>query len=110
MTFLNSFKRLHKWLALLVGIQLILWIVSGIVFSFIDHRNVDGGFIYKKNQINQILQSENFVEIIKDYPTATEVTQITLLDKSVFKVVVENKTLLFDTETKKTIDIGGKLI
>ncbi len=110
MSFINSFKRLHKWLALLVGIQLILWIVSGIVFSFINHDSVDGGFIYKKNKTNQIIQAENFAKLLKNYPTATELSQITLLGKSVFKLVVENKTLLLDTQTRESIVIDEDLI
>lgn len=110
MSFINSFKRLHKWLALLVGIQLILWIVSGIVFSFINHDNVNGGFIYKANQSNHIVQAENFFELLKDYPGATEVSQITLLGKSVYKLTIDNKVLLLDTQSKKSILIGEELV
>jgi len=110
MSFINSFKRLHKWLALLVGIQLILWIVSGIVFSFINHDNVNGGFIYKTDQVNHIVQPDNFVELLQDYPAATEVSQITLLDKSVYKLIIDSKILLLDTQTKKSIVIEEDLI
>ncbi len=110
MNLLHSFTRLHKWLALLVGIQLILWIVSGIVFSFMNHENVAGRFIYEKNQTNHILHSEDFIELIKDYPMASEISQISLLGKSVFKLVVEDKVLLLGTQTKKTIVIGEELI
>ncbi len=110
MSIINSFKKWHKWLALLVGIQLILWIVSGIVFSFIDHEKVSGEFIYKKDQNSRINQVANFVEILSDYPAATEVSQIILLGQSAFKLTVDNKVLLLDTRTKKPIEITEHLV
>lgn len=110
MSIISGFKRLHKWLALLIGIQLILWIVSGIVFSFINHDNVNGGFIYKINQTNPIIQAEKFVELVKEHPGATEVTQFNLLDKSVFKLIVDDKILLIDAKTKKSIRVTENLV
>jgi len=110
MSLLNSFKRLHKWFGLLIGIQLILWIVSGIVFSFVDHRVVDGGFIYKNNQKAQIVKSNDFVSMLKTYPMASEVSQITLLDRSVFKVVIDEQILLLDLHTQKKITVDESLI
>lgn len=35
-------RRLHKWLGLLVGLQLLLWTVSGVVFAWLDHHQVAG--------------------------------------------------------------------
>ena len=34
--------RIHKWLALLVGIQIILWIAGGVVMSVLPLREVRG--------------------------------------------------------------------
>ncbi len=110
MTFLNSFKRLHKWLALLIGIQLIIWIVSGLVFSFIEHRNVGARFIYKNNQQNQIVQAENFVEVLKIYPEAIEINQLTLLGESVFKITTREKTFVVDKKSQQPINVEEKLI
>lgn len=33
-------RKLHKWLGLIVGIQLLLWTVSGLMFALLDHREV----------------------------------------------------------------------
>lgn len=110
MNLFNSFTRLHKWLALLVGIQLVLWIVSGIVFSFINHENVNGRFIYQKHQTNHILQSEDFVSLVGNYPLATEISQISLLERAVFKLVIDKKILLLDAHTRKAITPSEELI
>lgn len=36
-------RRLHKWIGLLIGIQLVLWTLSGAVMSLLDHHDVQGG-------------------------------------------------------------------
>lgn len=33
-------RKLHKWLGLLVGIQLLLWTASGLMFAWLDHHEV----------------------------------------------------------------------
>ena len=35
-------RKLHKWLGLIVGLQLLLWAVSGLVFAWLDHHAVAG--------------------------------------------------------------------
>lgn len=33
-------RKLHKWLGLIVGLQLILWTASGVMFAWLDHHEV----------------------------------------------------------------------
>jgi Na+-transporting NADH:ubiquinone oxidoreductase subunit F len=40
---LRFVKLMHKWLGLIVGLQLLLWTVSGLMFSWLDHHEVQGG-------------------------------------------------------------------
>jgi uncharacterized iron-regulated membrane protein len=35
-------RKLHKWLGLIVGLQLLLWAVSGLVFAWLNHHEVAG--------------------------------------------------------------------
>ena len=37
---MRTLRILHKWLALIVGLQLLLWTASGFVFAFLDHADV----------------------------------------------------------------------
>lgn len=39
---LVTLRKLHKWVALVVGIQLLLWTVSGLMFALLDHEAVSG--------------------------------------------------------------------
>ncbi|AOE50570.1 PepSY domain-containing protein [Kangiella sediminilitoris] len=36
------FRKFHKWLGLIIGIQLLLWVVGGFVMSFFDIEEVRG--------------------------------------------------------------------
>ncbi len=35
-------RKMHKWLGLLVGLQLVLWMTSGLMMSLLDHDKVQG--------------------------------------------------------------------
>lgn len=35
-------RKLHKWVGLLIGLQLVLWMASGLVMSLLDHDRVQG--------------------------------------------------------------------
>lgn len=36
------FARLHRWVGLLIAVQFVLWLASGLVMSFLDHDAVSG--------------------------------------------------------------------
>jgi len=36
-------RRIHKWIGLVIGLQLVLWTLSGAVMSMLDHNTVAGG-------------------------------------------------------------------
>ena len=33
-------RKLHKWLGLIVGIQFLMWTISGLMFAWLDHQEV----------------------------------------------------------------------
>lgn len=35
-------RKLHKWVAIFVGLQLLLWTTSGLMFAWLDHHQVSG--------------------------------------------------------------------
>ncbi len=39
---LLTLQKLHKWVALFIGIQLLLWTLSGLVFTSLDQKSVSG--------------------------------------------------------------------
>ena len=39
---LLTLRKLHKWVGLVVGVQLLLWCVSGLMFAWLDHGDING--------------------------------------------------------------------
>jgi Na+-transporting NADH:ubiquinone oxidoreductase subunit F len=37
---MRMFRILHKWLGLIVGLQIVLWTVSGLAFAWLEHADV----------------------------------------------------------------------
>lgn len=44
---LLTLRKLHKWVALFVGLQVLLWTVSGLMFAWLDHHDVSGEHLVK---------------------------------------------------------------
>jgi len=42
MPFIKSNKTIHKWLSLVVGIQLLIWLGTGVYFNLMDHHKAGG--------------------------------------------------------------------
>jgi hypothetical protein len=40
-------KTIHKWLSLFVGIQLIIWLLTGLYFNLMDHEKATGNSLSK---------------------------------------------------------------
>ncbi len=48
----RSARRLHKWLAILVGVQLVLWTVSGLYMVVVDLDIIHGDMLVKQVHAN----------------------------------------------------------
>ncbi|MDN3651848.1 2Fe-2S iron-sulfur cluster-binding protein [Thalassotalea ponticola] len=42
MSLIKSTKTVHKWLSLVVGVQLIIWLATGVYFNLSDHHKAGG--------------------------------------------------------------------
>jgi ferredoxin len=60
-------KKLHKWVGLLIGIQVLLWLCSGLVISLLDPAKVSGEQWSHTPARAKALRSDNLLEV-KDLP------------------------------------------
>ena len=51
------FRRFHKWIALVIGIQIALWMLSGFMMGLLDHEQVLG--ITISEYLPNVLCSQN---------------------------------------------------
>ena len=87
-------KKLHKWLSLLVGLQLFIWLSTGFFFNLMDHQKASGNqfrqspAIAKVNK-NQLVEPQ--VVLLESKPTVS-LKQISLLEKPYY-LLTHNKGL-----------------
>ncbi|NEX91235.1 peptidase [Caulobacter sp. 17J65-9] len=49
-------RRLHKWVGLVLGVQLLLWAVSGTMMALLDHHEVAGEHTYRTPAMSEVVQ------------------------------------------------------
>jgi Na+-transporting NADH:ubiquinone oxidoreductase subunit F len=47
-------KKLHKWLSLLVGLQLFIWLGTGLYFNLMDHEKASGNQFRQRPAIREV--------------------------------------------------------
>ncbi len=60
-------KKLHKWVGLLIGIQMLLWVCSGLVISLLDPAKVSGRQWAQAPTSAKALQFDNLLDV-QDLP------------------------------------------
>lgn len=107
---ISLLRKLHKWFAVIVAVQLSIWVVSGLVFSFINHKEVDGKFIFENQLKSSLSQSAEFTQALALFPDAKSVSLIRVDQKSVFKLIIDDKIKLIDAETFEELLITERLV
>lgn len=101
---LNFLSRtLHKWLALFVGVQLVLWTLSGFYMVVVDLDFIHGDSLVRNLHVALVSRSAQvtFAEISRRFP---EVTQIALrslpeLPAPVYRVTTRGRTVIVDASS-----------
>jgi Na+-transporting NADH:ubiquinone oxidoreductase subunit F len=62
---LLTLRKLHKWVALFVGIQVLLWTVSGATFAWLDHHQVQGEHLTSEPVLRPLPRAEALAEPVE---------------------------------------------
>lgn len=106
-------RKLHKWLGLVIGAQLIIWLVTGMVISLVDHAEVSGAVT--RHATKEGPPPFSYGEIIpaSDIPRMNGPTQSislrTFMERPVYRVVENESIRLFDAQEGHQISIGKEL-
>ena len=52
---MHTVTLMHKWLGLIVGLQLLLWLISGLVFSLLDPAKVSGRHLVAEQPVSSVM-------------------------------------------------------
>jgi hypothetical protein len=106
------FRRYHRWLMVFVGLQFLIWSLSGLYMVLVDIHSIHGEDILstkkptftalQTNSSNQAI-GYDINELLTEYPEATNVTLGWLGDQAVYRFQL-NGPKLVDANTGKTIE------
>ncbi len=117
--FMPWVRYFHRWLSLLVFIQLIIWLGTGLYFNLMDHQKASGN--QNRQRIVESMQSVNFdtllplTQVVQQYPKAITVSLISRLNQPLYLVTLEQglyqhfvrKQLLLDAKTGERSDTNN---
>ena len=106
-------RKIHKWLALIVGLQVLLWTASGLFMSFVPIEKIRSEHLAKKPKTLFIEPYKPYLsigEILKksNVKSPVEINLTRLLQKYVYEVKHKDKTELFDAITGEKLSPVGK--
>ena len=94
-------QRLHRWLGLILGAQVLLWMLSGVVMSWF-HISLVRGETNSTMLFTPELEARSYASpggAIAQMDGVTEVTLRTFLGKPVYEVTASNGAALFSART-----------
>src|SRR5688572_10288844 len=108
-------RILHKWLGLIVGLQILLWTVSGFMFVWLDHHKVSGERGLRSPPKPFLAPDVPVVEPetwLRDFGPAeiTDVTLLPVLDIWVYRLRLKDRVELRRAEDGKRFEIDERLI
>jgi|GEM_PF-332700 len=105
-------RKVHRWLTLLFGIQLIIWAVTGAFMVLMQLPYIHGNHLVQEadRPLDDFAVAARFQEVVTAYPAATNVVLINrfLHDRfqHVFQVTTENDKFLLDPDSLLPIELN----
>lgn len=103
-------RRIHKWIGLVIGLQLVLWTLSGAVMSMLDHETVAGGPAAAARPA--ALPASSAWSEVQRQLVGRKISGVTvrpLLDRHVYAVTADGGSLLFNAESGRPVVIDAAL-
>ena len=102
-------SRTHKWLAIIIGAQLLLWFTSGALMSFLPIDRVHGDHLVDRKAVTAIprgvaLAPPSAIIRATDAPVEA-ITYRMWLGRPVAEVVTAKGTRLFDASTARALPV-----
>lgn len=105
-------RKIHKWIGLLIGLQLVLWMSSGFVMSLLDAEKVRGREFRAPAPAKQPWPSDVVAVgplLASARDQAVAVTTGWLLDRPVYRLTGEKSTVLIDARNGERVELDALL-
>lgn len=105
------FRRIHKWIGLILGLQFVIWTISGAMMAVLDMGEVAGGERAAAVETAS-LQNANAWPAVRQALGSSPITTMAvrpLLDRNILEVGTPNGLRLFDAGTGAVIQVDAPL-
>ena len=104
----HSLRLLHKWIGLIIGLQFLLWTLSGAGMALIDMDQVDGGARRESAPV-QLGTTDGWPRVQAELAgtTVRSVSLRPLLNRYVYEVGTSGGTVLFDAASGQRVSIDA---
>ena len=105
------FRRLHKWIGLILGLQFVIWTISGAVMALLDMETVAGGPRVTVQQ-TPLPKSGTAWAVVQRSLGATPITSVAvrpLVNQHVYEIGTSSGSQLFDVETGASLTVDAAL-
>ncbi len=95
-------RTLHKWLGLLIGLQILIWLATGLYMVVVDIDFIHGDPLVKNVQDTVLVPDTSKFSMAKlrsQYPDATHIGLKPVMGKTFYTVTTADKRYLVDPET-----------
>ncbi|HEY0682283.1 MAG TPA: PepSY domain-containing protein [Steroidobacter sp.] len=108
-------RKLHKWLGLIVGLQVVLWSISGLIFAWLDHHQVSAEHSVREPERTVLPRAPALVEPANWLSTSgegeiLEIRLATLLDQWVWRVQTTIGVSLRSVATGEPLVLNENLV
>jgi len=114
------FRKLHKWIALAIGIQVAIWMLSGLVMGLLDHDLVTGHNTQAEARYQPVVTpSTDFVDVntitsqlasqLGEEAKILRVRLHTLLGRATYSIVTEREKFLYDATSGLKVPVDDAL-
>lgn len=112
---MRALRILHKWLGLVIGLQLLLWTVSGFMFAWLDHDAVSAEHNLHASLRPTLKPTDEVMEptvLLASYPPgdARDVTLMPLLDRWVYRIQHGDHVELRRAEDGRPLEIDEPIV
>lgn len=105
MMLLKTSRKLHKWLMLFLGIQFVVWSVTGAYMVIFDIDYIHGDSLVTQHQtpidVNKI--NISLTDVIKKYPTAQNIELALLIDLPVYRFKNEHINMMLNASSGEVL-------
>lgn len=98
-------RRAHKWIGLLIGVQALLWMISGLYMVVVPLEVIHGDHLahVPTERLNPSASRITQAQLHESYPAITSIRLKVLLGKEVYEIKQDKKISLVDAASGKTI-------